>query len=160
MISEQIPPVRIAESDLHLLKQIAAEALEARHPVSHFLVAELERAEISSSAAAAGSVHLDGWVTFRADADMPSESRRLVLPEKFRDTRLHVSVLSPLGAALIGLPVGARMPYAGIDGTRRIVTVENLDPPEGVISLQHRRAMKGLAPPDGNNPDRPGPTAA
>lgn len=160
MISEQIPPVSIDASDLHLLKQVAAEALEDRHPVSRFLITELERAETSSSTVPAQSVRLDGWVTFRADEDMPSESRMLVLPDKFRDTRLHVSVLSPLGAALIGLPVGARMPYVGIDGTHRTVTVESLDPPAGVISLQHRRAMKNLARHNDTNPDRPGPTAA
>ena len=127
MISEQIPPVRIAESDLHLLKQIAAEALEARHPVSHFLVAELERAEISSSAAAAGSVHLDGWVTFRADADMPNESRMLVLPENFRSNSLHLSVLSPLGAALIGLMEGAIFRWTEADGRLRAVKVTSIE---------------------------------
>lgn len=158
MISEPVPPVSIAAAELDLLKQVAAEALEQRHPVGRFLVAELERAE--APAAAAHCVGLDCWVTFRADTDMPSESRMLVLPDRFRDTRLHVSVLSPLGAALIGLPVGARMPYVGIDGARHIVTVESLDPPEGVISLQHRRAMKSVASHDDTNPDRPGPTAA
>lgn len=160
MMSAQIPPISIASEDFNALRQVAVRALEDRHPISRFLVSELERADIHESTAPFRCVRLDGWVTFRADEGQPLESRVLVLPEKFRTGQLHVSVLSPLGAALVGLHAGSSMPYAGIDGVPHIVTVESLDPPAGVISLQQHRAMKFVSRNDGNDPHPPGPTAA
>ncbi|MBQ8104615.1 MAG: GreA/GreB family elongation factor [Afipia sp.] len=160
MMSAPIPPISIASEDFHILRQIAVRALEERHPVSGFLVSELNRADVHDAAAPLRCVRLDDWVTFRADEGMPLDSRMLVLPAKFRSSHLHVSVLSPVGAALIGLHAGSSMPYVGIDGVRHVVTVENLDPPAGVVSLQHHRAMKFAARHSGNDPDRPGPTAA
>ncbi len=160
MMSAKIPPISIASKDFSVLRQVAVRALEDRHPVSRFLYSELERADIHESTATLRCVCLDDWVTFRADEGQPLESRVLVLPEKFRTGQLHVSVLSPLGAALLGLHAGASMPYAGIDGVRHVVTVENLSPPEGIISLQQHRARKFTSHRDGDNPHRPGPTAA
>lgn len=142
MTNEHFPPISIAASDFHQLQQAATLALAEHDPVSRFLVSELRRADVIESAAPLHCVRLDHWVTFRADDESLLESRVLVLPRNFRSNHLHVSVLSPLGAALIGLPAGSRMPYAGIDGTRHVVTVESLVPPVGVISLQQRRAAK------------------
>ncbi|HAP46433.1 MAG TPA: hypothetical protein DCR30_03695 [Afipia sp.] len=159
MMSAPVPPISIASEDFYLLRQIAVRALEERHPVSSFLVSELNRADVHDTAPLR-CVRLDDWVTFRADQGMPLDSRMLVLPAKFRSSHLHVSVLSPLGAALIGLHAGSSMPYVEIDGVRHIVTVENLVPPAGVVSLQQHRAMKFAARGGGNDPDRPGPTAA
>lgn len=160
MMSGHIPPISIAVSDFRLLKQIAARAIEDQHPVSRFLFSELERADIHEDASPPRCVRLDDWVTFRADEGQPLESRVLVLPEKFRTGQLHVSVLSPLGAALLGLHAGASMPYAGIDGVRHVATVDSLSPPKGIVSLQQHRARKFTSHRDGNNPDRPGPTVA
>lgn len=160
MMSEPIPPISIASGDLSRLKQVAVEAVNNRHPVGRFLLSELERATVYEPASAPGRcVRLDEWVTFRADDNEPLESRILVLPESFRNNTLHLSILSPLGAALIGLRTGSRIRYAGIDGVPHIAAVESLDPPAGVISLVQRRSMRLAHQPD-NNPDRPGPTAA
>ena len=52
------------------------------------------------------------------------ESRLLVFPDDFRNFETHLSVLSPLGAALVGLGVGSRMPFVDLDGELRLVTVE------------------------------------
>lgn len=160
MMSAQIPPISIASEDFNVLRQVAVRALEDHHPVSRFLASELERADIHEPAAPLRCVRLNDWVTYRADEGQPLESRVLVLPEKFRTGQLHVSVLSPLGAALVGLRAGSRMPYTGIDGVHHIVTVESLDPPAGVISLRQHRAMKFVSRDNSNDPDRPGPTAA
>lgn len=155
-----LPPIAIGLGDFDLLQQLVAQALEDRHPIVGFLAGELERADIQQDAAPYRNVRLNEWVTYRADKREPLESRLLVLPETFRGGRLHVSVLSALGAALVGLPVGASMRYVGIDGVWRTVTVESLDPPAGVVSLQQRRVMKSKTTQDSGTPDRPGPTAA
>jgi regulator of nucleoside diphosphate kinase len=155
-----MPPVNIASADLPRLKQVAARALQDRHPVGRFLFSELERASACAPEASHRCVRLDEWVTFRADEGGRLESRMLVLPESFRSSTLHLSVLSPLGAALLGLQAGARMPYVGIDGVPHVAVVESLDPPEGVVSLNRWRSTKSAPHIDDNNPDGPGPTAA
>lgn len=160
MMSAAMPSIAIGTEDFHLLRQLIVRAAEDRHPVVGFLAGELERAEIRSDAASYRHVRLNEWVTYRANTGEPPESRLLVLPETFRGGRLHVSVLSPVGAALVGLPAGASMRYVGLDGVWRTVTVESLDPPDGVVSLQQRRAKKFNPVPDGGSPDRPGPSAA
>ena len=107
MISEPIPPVSIASCDLNRLKRLAVEAVSKRHPIGRFLLTEIERATVYEPAfAPERCVRLDDWVTFRADENEPLESRILVLPDNFRNSTLHLSVLSPLGAALIGLHAG------------------------------------------------------
>lgn len=160
MTSTLPPPIVIGFGDFNLLQQLVTRAIDDRHPVVGFLAGELERAEIHHNAASYSNVRLNEWVTYRSDKGEPLESRLLVLPETFRGGRLHVSVLSALGAALVGMPVGASMRYVGIDGVWRTVTVESLDPPAGVVSLQQRRVMKSKPNRDGGTSDRPGPTAA
>lgn len=160
MMSEPIPPVSIASGDFSRLKRVAVEAVSKRHPIGRFLLSELERATVHEPAIVPDlCARLDDWVTFRADENEPLESRVLVLPDGFRNIAIHLSVLSPLGAALIGLRAGSRMRYVGFDGVSHIAAVENFDPPRGVISLLQRRSMKSAHQTD-NNPDRPGPTAA
>lgn len=160
MMSEPIPPISISSGDLSRLKKVAVEAVSKRHPIGRFLLSELERATVHEPAVASNRcARLDDWVTFRADENEPLESRVLVLPDGFRNSTLHLSVLSPLGAALIGLHAGSRIRYVGFDGVPHIAAVENLEPPAGVISLLQRRSMKPAHQTD-NNPDRPGPTAA
>lgn len=41
--------------------------------------------------------------------------------------KTHLSIMSPLGAALSGLRVGSRMPYVDLDGALHLVTVEAID---------------------------------
>jgi regulator of nucleoside diphosphate kinase len=160
MMNEQLPPIRIAANDFHLLRLAAMRAMEDRNPVGGFLVSELERADVIEAADPLRCVRLDNWVTFRADDGLLLDSRIPVLPENFRSSHLHVSILSPLGAALIGVPVGSRMPYVGVDGVSHVLTVESLEPPAGVISLQRHRVMKTAWRTDDNEPGPRGPTAA
>ncbi len=118
MMTNTMPPVSIASTDLRRLKQVAARALQDRHPVGRFLFSELERASACAPDASDRCVRLDEWVTFRADEDGPLESRMLVLPDNFRSSTVHLSVLSPLGAALLGLQAGARMPLSASTACR------------------------------------------
>jgi len=68
------------------------------------------------------------------------------------------SVLSPVGAALVGIPVGEPMPFATIEGVPRVVTALSVDPEPKVTSLtQWRRPAPRTAEHD---PYDPGPSAA
>ncbi len=121
-----LPPVSIPEPDCKRLRHIVRQAAADRHPVAAFLASELLRANILlSHELPADTVELDRWVTFRPDRGWQSERRLLVCPQDYHSAELHLSVLSPLGAALIGLRVGSQIPYRSIEGVTHVACVES-----------------------------------
>lgn len=125
-----LPPVRIPESDYGRLAGVARQAAEDFHPVAGFLLDELRRATVvPESELPIDIVALNGWVTYRFDRGWRAESRVLVCPQDYRSAAVHLSVLSPLGAALVGLRVGDRISYSSIEGIAHVASVESLDAP-------------------------------
>lgn len=162
MIPDSIPPVAIPAADYSRLEQVAAQALEEQHPVAAFLMSELRRAEVCDELPP-GTVAVNRWVTYRIDRGWPPESRKLVCPEDFKNADAQLSILSPIGAALLGLRTGSRMPYLSIEGVFHVASVDSLDPPLGVLSLlqlPRKKPRPPINPYDPNDPDDPGPAAA
>lgn len=117
------PPVRLPSRDWECLMQLAFDAKYDRHPVASFLRSEVHRAIITEEDSDDGDVvRLNTWVTYHVDWDA-SESRLLVHPDDFVSERVHLSVLSSLGAALLGIRVGDRMPFVDAAGRLHLVTV-------------------------------------
>jgi len=125
-----LPPVSIPEPDCRRLDDVVRQAAADRHPVAAFLACELSRANVlPADDFPDDAVALDRWVAFRPDRGWRPERRLLVCPQDYRLAELHLSVLSPLGAALIGLRVGSEIPYSSIEGVRHIACVESLGAP-------------------------------
>ncbi len=125
-----LPPVSIPEPDCRRLDDVVRQAAADRHPVAAFLACELSRANVlSADEFPADTVTLDRWVTFRFDRGWRPERRLLVCPQDYQLAELHLSVLSPLGAALIGLRVGSEIAYRSIEGVRHVASVESLGAP-------------------------------
>lgn len=119
------PPLQIWAPDLHRLQRLANSAESAGHPAAYFLLSELNRANpYDGGEPPAFTVSINSWVTFSIDDSKPVQRRLLVLPEDCVDADTHLSVLSPIGAALVGLPQGSHMPYVDFDGEIKIVTVK------------------------------------
>lgn len=119
------PSLRIWAPNLYRLKRIALSAHAERLPAACFLLSELNRAAPCESARPpTDAVGVNSWVMFRAGDKNAIESRLLVLPDDFRNSETHLSILSPLGAALVGLRIGSRMPYVDLDGELRLAIVE------------------------------------
>ena len=133
MTPEFQPTLNIPLSDHRRLADVAARAATDLHPVAGFLLGELKRANVvPANKMPDNIVTLDGWVTYRLDWGWAPESRRLVCPEDYRSADIHLSVLSPLGAALIGMGVGSRISYSSIEGVPHVASVECLDAAIGV----------------------------
>jgi regulator of nucleoside diphosphate kinase len=128
MLDTILPAVSIPVRDHARLKRLALRARENGHPLAEPLLLELERATISAGAKP-DVVALDQTVTYRADLGAPAERRLLVCPDAFTDPRQHLSVLSPVGVALVGLRVGARFPYHTLDRLYHIAIVEDVGEP-------------------------------
>lgn len=153
-----LPPITISVSDHIRLRRLATQAEADAHPVAAFLNEELSRASIMADADMPPQTVRPGqWVTHCIDAGWPAESRLLVFPEDYSVPALQVSVLSPLGAALLGLKAGDRMPYRSIVGLPRVATAESLEPPLNLVPFVRR---KKAAKPTRPRPDDSGPPAA
>jgi regulator of nucleoside diphosphate kinase len=129
MSTARLPPVCIPRSDYVRLERLATRANSERHPIAAFLLSEIRRARVFEPRGRGNAVvSLNKWVTYRLDGG-PSECRILVHPEDYLSPARQLSVLSPLGAALIGLRIGDRMPYSDELGLSHVVTPVSLDPP-------------------------------
>ena len=92
-----------------------------------FLLSELRRAEVCHPAALPEEVvSANCRVIYRIDDEAKTRAHLLVHPEDLTWPGAEISVMTPLGAALIGLSVGDRVPYTETDGSRHEVLVEGI----------------------------------
>jgi regulator of nucleoside diphosphate kinase len=123
-----------------------------------FLLSEIRRARILKAAPESEMiVCLDRWVPYRVDWG-PPESKILVLSPSLGLWERHLSVLTPVGAALLGLRLGDRMPFEDNRGALHTVTVMSLHPESKVLTF-HNWWQRGR-PTDKPNPSDPDPEAA
>ena len=131
-MADQLPPIIIARRDHARLERLADDALRERHPVGRFLMSEIRRAVVfDTNKVPEGVACLDEWVTYRVDGSRQSESKVLVCPDELRNHQTDLSVLSPLGAAVLGLSIGHRMKFFSIEGGVHSVIVEDVVAPAG-----------------------------
>ena len=144
-MSNAICPDTSVERNEHArLERLALEAREGLHPVAGFLLSELRRAHIADDTLSSEPVvGLDRWVTFSTDLEQ-NQTRILVHPGEYFSSRHQLSVLSPIGAALLGLSAGDRMPFVSLEGAQHIVTVVGI----GTISVVAPFARSGTYQPE------------
>jgi regulator of nucleoside diphosphate kinase len=122
------PKIFITDEDFDRLDRLATSGQSANLPAAELLAAELERAVVCpATEIAADVVTMNSQVTFHIGSEAERQTRTLVYPEDYPadgsgDDRL--SVMTPLGAALIGMPAGSRIEYETVNGTSRLVTVD------------------------------------
>ena len=162
-MADQLPPIIIARRDYARLERLADNALRERHPVGRFLMSEIRRAVVfDTSKRLDGVACINEWVTYRVDGSRQSESKILVYPEELRNDQIDLSVLSPLGAAVLGMSIGRRIKFFSIEGGLHSVIVENVVAPAGAPLLFPRKASReaSRASTQSRGPDDDGPQAA
>jgi len=120
----ELPPISLCLSDAERLRNLA-EAASATYPqTTDFLAREVERAEILPDAwVRSGLVAMNSEVTFRDDFSFQERSITLVYPEEANVEMSRISILTPIGAALIGLSVGQTIEFQTPNGRWRSLTV-------------------------------------
>lgn len=118
-----LPDLFLSASQMPPLLSTAKAALAEHHPTAPFLMAELQRAHVCAPQdLPADTIAMHDWVHFRVDWDSPGQPCQLTYPADCQDDTKQLSVLTQLGAALLGLRINDRMPFLGEDGTFRLVT--------------------------------------
>jgi regulator of nucleoside diphosphate kinase len=118
----------ICERDYQSLLPLAENL---RTPVAEALDAELGRAEIvADKDLPTDVVTMNSVVTF-LDLDSKEETTvSLVYPREASVDLMKISILSPVGSALIGLRVGGEINWPLPNGNRRLLRVINVIQPE------------------------------
>lgn len=153
-----LPKITLIASDYPRLEKLARVAAQQGNVHGIFLVSEIDRAEIiPDEADAVGSlVTIGSWVTYWPNWGLPPRTVQLVWPDEGSSNPACISVLSPLGAALIGLREGDQMPYL-VGGSVNLVTVRDVNRSEPNVVPLFRSGVGARRTPLDDDPD---PTAA
>ncbi|MGN6469940.1 MAG: nucleoside diphosphate kinase regulator [Rhizobiaceae bacterium] len=120
------PAITVARSDHERLTRLA-EAIAGRNAaLADQLLDELERARIiDDNKFRADAVRMGSTVRFTTDAG-EDRTVTLVFPDEADIAENRVSVLTPVGVALIGLSSGQSIDWTARDGRARRLTVEEV----------------------------------
>jgi len=132
------PNIRLSQSD-HARLSALANAVAARNPeASDELLAELERARIVARISA-DIVQMGSTVTFKPDMG-DAKTVMLVFPGDADISEGKVSILTPIGTALIGLSAGQSITWTARDGRRHELSVLAVSRPALEDDAADRRA--------------------
>lgn len=107
------PAITLARSDHERLANLAEAFADRDTPTADQLAAELERARIvADDRLAPGTVRMGAVVRFSLDEAEP-RTVRLVYPGEADIEKGWISVLTPVGTALIGLSSGQSIDWIG-----------------------------------------------
>lgn len=129
-LTPELPPISIRMCDADRLRNIAEAASDKYPQTTEFLAREIDRAEILTDAhSLPGLVTMESDVTFRDDISLQERCVTLVYPEAADVDAGKISILTPIGAALIGLSMGQTIEFRTPGGRWRSLTVLKVDQP-------------------------------
>lgn len=126
-----LPAIVVTKLDAIRLGRVVGDLFQIRTKQVGFLARELDRANIVDPAdVPAGVVTMRSVVEFRAGNSGKVSRAMLVYPAEASVSSaicaLNVSVLTPIGTALLGLSEGQSMPYEAVDGRIRRLTIHKV----------------------------------
>ena len=118
------PPILLCESDADRIADLAV-GVETRLPqVSAMLLKEIDRARVvKDGALPANVVGMGSRVRFRDESTGTERTVRLVYPHEADIAASKVSILTPIGAGLIGLREGQSIRWEDRDGHPKVLQV-------------------------------------
>lgn len=131
------PPVIVDRRHIEKLRMLASAAMRHQPEAAERLLQELERATIVAPEAMPENVATIGSeIVFSDDGTGSQQTVTLVLPSEADITRGRVSVMTPIGAALIGLAEGASIGWETRDGKERRLTIHAVSQPASKSSSE------------------------
>ncbi|MGB4858753.1 MAG: nucleoside diphosphate kinase regulator [Dokdonella sp.] len=109
---EHRPPITISSLDANRLESILEKLDHNRFPDSEALEAELNRANVVEPREIPPDiVTMNSTVTFQVESSEREFSLTLVYPKDADDSSTKISILAPVGSALLGLREGDEMSW-------------------------------------------------
>lgn len=131
------PPITIAHSEKESLERLA-DAWSVRQPdVADELLAELDRAEIVPDQRMRDDVvRMNSRLTYTTDGG-ETRTVTLVYPKEADIAEGRVSILTPIGTALLGLSPGQSIEWQTRDGRKHSLTVNRVQQDAAVASQRN-----------------------
>ena len=152
------PRIVVSDNDFKRLTDLALGAIDRFPEVAQELEIEMGRAEVVQEASVpANVVRMDSIVEFRTDS---AQQRRvkLVFPGEADISQDKISVLTPIGVALIGLAAGQSITWTARDGKQHTLTVIAVEQPIAAASIvafaDRRKAARSAKADDDPEPPR------
>lgn len=121
------PAITVSQTDYERLTRLAEAYSERNQQVADQLLAELDRARIvTDEKLRSGIVRMGSTLRFTSDLG-EDRTVALVFPGEADIAEGRVSILTPIGAALIGLAAGQSIDWTARDGQVHRLTVESVD---------------------------------
>lgn len=123
-VARKRPPIHMIESEADFLADLAMNN-QSRHPVATaLLLNEVSRAKVyRAEKIPADVVTMGSVVEFRDEGRAGSRSVQLVYPGEADIAADRISILTPLGAGLIGMRTGHSILWPDRSGKERSVTI-------------------------------------
>lgn len=124
------PKIVISSSDFDRLSRLANNSLNTMTELAEELLGELERAKVvSDNALPKNVVRMGAAVTYESDN---GQERTVILvnPGEADIAQGKVSIMTPIGTALIGLAEGHSIGWIARDGQSHRLTVKSVRPLE------------------------------
>lgn len=124
------PAIHLSAADYDLIAELALR-LEPKHPLlSQLILREIDRATVAADGnVSAGVVAIGSKVTFLDDRNGTRRTVELVLPGQADIENNRISVVTSMGAGLIGLRTGSRIDWPCPDGRSRSLTILRVQDP-------------------------------
>jgi regulator of nucleoside diphosphate kinase len=121
------PEILVGKTDYDKLIRIASGLLENKPELADELIGELERAAVrTDDALPEGIVRMGSTLEYRTEN---GQARRvtLVYPMDADITEGRISILTPIGTALLGLARGDTIDFVANDGRQHLLTVVSVE---------------------------------
>ncbi|MEZ4321829.1 MAG: nucleoside diphosphate kinase regulator [Myxococcota bacterium] len=126
-LDETLPEILITERDHERLMRLLG-TLPPRHVVGDLLRRELDRADVvESHEIPSDVVTMHSHVVLEDAGTQKRHTVTLVYPGGADFQQGRLSILAPVGAALLGLRAGAEIAWPMPDGSKRLVRVVSVD---------------------------------
>lgn len=126
-LETRLPVIAISARDIDRLRLLAEAAIEKYPETAEFLAREIDRAEIlPADQSVRDVVTMQSEVTFTDDISGQARTVTLVYPEDANVDTGKISILTPIGAALIGLSAGQTIEFQTPSGGWRSLTVTKI----------------------------------
>jgi regulator of nucleoside diphosphate kinase len=124
------PRIVVTAGEHAQLTQLAERAAERDSPIGEYLTEELSRASIvADDACLPNIVRMGSTVTYREDASGRVRTVTLVYPKDADIDHQRISILTPIGAALIGLSPAQTIEWPSPHGGMETLTVLDVTSP-------------------------------
>jgi regulator of nucleoside diphosphate kinase len=126
--ADQFPAIMLTANDHSRLSSLVETVADTAPDVYSYLSEELDRATVVAPQEIAPTVvTMNARVTFRDETTGQSRSVTLVYPQEADLADGKVSILTPIGAALIGVAEGHSIRWFTRQGEARTLTVLRVD---------------------------------